>query len=364
MPSRRALVAIVLVQAAAIVLLAWGAAWLGRDEFRLARERGGGDDDIESASRVADAAAAGLPRVTLSVAAERNVGLETATPAAATRAAPGAPVELAVLDPAPLAEARGRLQGSLRELDGARAAAAASAAEAHRMQGLYDDARSASQRALEVARAQAAADAARARSAEAALDAQRAAARATWGGVVAGWLEAADAAPLERVLAGHEVLLRAAPRVGETLPPGLLTLDGGAIATPLADVAAPAGAPPARARLYRAPGAGLAPGQRVFAAAASKAAPREGAWVPSSAVVWHAGQPWIYLEVDDDEGDDAKAGAAPADAFQRRALAGAERDGARWFVTGLDDERKVVVRGAQVLLSEELKFQIRNENDD
>ncbi|HSN33593.1 MAG TPA: hypothetical protein VLU41_12985, partial [Ideonella sp.] len=68
--------------------------------------------------------------------------------------------------------------------------------------------------------------------------------------------------------------------------------------------------------------------------------------------------------VDDDEGDDAKAGAAPADAFQRRALAGAERDGARWFVTGLDDERKVVVRGAQVLLSEELKFQIRNENDD
>ena len=36
-----------------------------------------------------------------------------------------------------------------------------------------------------------------------------------------------------------------------------------------------------------------------------------------------------------------------------------------WFnKTGFDDHDEVVVSGAQLLLSEELKYQIRNENED
>jgi len=33
-------------------------------------------------------------------------------------------------------------------------------------------------------------------------------------------------------------------------------------------------------------------------------------------------------------------------------------------VPGFEEDDPIVVRGAQVLLSEELKYQIRNENDD
>ena len=45
-------------------------------------------------------------------------------------------------------------------------------------------------------------------------------------------------------------------------------------------------------------------------------------------------------------------------------MSGGEAVGDDWFVAGFEDDAEVVVRGAQVLLSEELKFQIKNENDD
>ena len=102
--------------------------------------------------------------------------------------------------------------------------------------------------------------------------------------------------------------------------------------------------------------------------------------MPASALVWHAGQPWIYVQAGaggQDDDDDAPAAAASAastpasapaaaarEAFTRRAVPLARRVGERWFLPGMDDDTPVVVRGAQVLLSEELKFQIRNENDD
>jgi len=63
----------------------------------------------------------------------------------------------------------------------------------------------------------------------------------------------------------------------------------------------------------------------------------------------------------------AAAGAAEASeegAFRRRAVPQARRVGEQWFVPGFEEDDPIVVRGAQVLLSEELKYQIRNENDD
>jgi hypothetical protein len=61
----------------------------------------------------------------------------------------------------------------------------------------------------------------------------------------------------------------------------------------------------------------------------------------------------------------AAAAAATEDgAFRRRAVPQARRVGEQWFVPDFEEDDPIVVRGAQVLLSEELKYQIRNENDD
>lgn len=408
---------LLLLQTLVIVALAWSVVLLGRDEYRLAAGRVA-DDDLSSASRVETDEAGGLPEVRLSAAAQRQVGLVLAAPGTATGAAPAETV-LTVVDPQPLLEWRGRLQAARQAVEQAAAAARVSETERQRMQALYDDDRNASQRSLEQARAQAAADQRQWRGAQAQFAALADQARAAWGPGPAAWLpgpgpaSVGGEAHLAALAAGREVLLRSVVGVDEpAAPPQRLRWTDPARpaareARLLGPWPAPVGAEASTGRhlLYLAPGAGLAVGQRLRASApASRGAPtldaREGARgraareddderlagdgaasVPSSAVIWHAGQPWIYLRLgaDDDEargpgaaaaasgaasGTPAASGAAPPDRFQRRALIGARRVGEQWIVPGLDDDAAVVVRGAQVLLSEELKSQLKHEADD
>lgn len=379
--TRAALVKLLIAQTVLLVLALWAGAWLGRDEFLLATE-GPEEEEIEtSASPVAEAGA-GVPAVRLTRKAQRVVGIEVAaaeeTELAETRRLPAT-----VLDVQPLAELRGRLQAARHEADAARAAAAASAAEHKRVRGLYDDDRNASQRALDTATAQAAADAARERAAQAALASLRDEARARWGARIAGWLDA-PGGPLERLVAGRDTLLRVA------LPPEFVLPADAALALPRDGGeplrAAPLGAAPALdaagpGRLVLVTGAGLAPGQRVELDH-SGAIKEVGVLVPPTAIVWHAGQAWVYVRESgrDEDDDDKPKAAAPAasaaaakddgdaeptgDAFERRAAPRARRHGERWFLPAFFEDDPVVVQGAQVLLSEELKYQIRDENDD
>lgn len=388
--TSRHLARLLIAQTVLMVLLGWGAVYLGRDEFRLAMERDD-EENMPSPSLLADEEAGQLPSVRLNATAQRQAGVELQLPTATTRSAGASATDLAVIviDPQPLAESRGRLQTAAQDLAVARATAAASRLEQARVQALFDDDRSASQRALDTANAQAQTDAARERSAQSQVTTLRDSARAAWGPVIAGWLDASDGASLQRVLSGREVLLRAVLRADDTgrapatldlTPPGRsesVTAPGlGAIAPGHAETAAGG-----RHLLYLAPGAGLAAGMRLTAHSAGSGndSAREGGLVPASAVIWHAGQAWIYVcEAHGGlgEADDAAAEAAPPastasgsttariDNFQRRGLPNAVRLGDQWFVPGLETDDPVVVRGAQLLLSEELKSQIKNENDD
>tara|TARA_B100000767_G_scaffold83628_1_gene80535 strand:+ start:181 stop:1263 length:1083 start_codon:yes stop_codon:yes gene_type:complete len=80
--------------------------------------------------------------------------------------------------------------------------------------------------------------------------------------------------------------------------------------------------------------------------------------VPNSSVVWSNGQPWAYIRIKENGN------------FVRRSLQGmgeAENGSENgWIVTDdkikVDDE--IVTNGAQLLLSEEFKYQIKNENED
>jgi hypothetical protein len=78
----------------------------------------------------------------------------------------------------------------------------------------------------------------------------------------------------------------------------------------------------------------------------------------SSASGSHAGKPTAAAR------KPPKVDAGPVATFERRPLKDAQRVGQRWFAPGLGLDDPVVVQGAQLLLSEEYKFQIRNENDD
>ncbi|MET1083519.1 MAG: metal transporter, partial [Burkholderiales bacterium] len=81
-------------------------------------------------------------------------------------------------------------------------------------------------------------------------------------------------------------------------------------------------------------------------------AARDGVAVPWAAVVYPGGKAWAYVQTGTDE-------------FARRAVeTGAAVEGGWFNDKGLEPGEAVVVSGAQLLLSEELKYQIRNENED
>jgi hypothetical protein len=77
-----------------------------------------------------------------------------------------------------------------------------------------------------------------------------------------------------------------------------------------------------------------------------------GVVIPLSAVVWHAGKPWVYRRIDDEN-------------FARAEVAGYRDYGGSWFVErGFEPGDSIVVAGGQMLLSEEFRGQIPDEDDD
>lgn len=102
---------------------------------------------------------------------------------------------------------------------------------------------------------------------------------------------------------------------------------------------------------YSAPADHLRIGMRVAVEMNAKNTASNGVIIPSSAVVWYAGTPWAYFKNGNNQ-------------FVRKPIsADAEVDDG-WFNSMFDANSEVVVKGAQLLLSEEFKYLIKNENDD
>lgn len=79
---------------------------------------------------------------------------------------------------------------------------------------------------------------------------------------------------------------------------------------------------------------------------------RQGVMIPLTAVVWHGGKPWAYRRIGDDD-------------FARAEIARHRDYGDSWFVEqGFAPGENLVVSGAQMLLSEEFRGQIPDEDDD
>jgi hypothetical protein len=97
---------------------------------------------------------------------------------------------------------------------------------------------------------------------------------------------------------------------------------------------------------------GLRVGMRVAGQLKLGSKMREGVVVPSAAVVWHGGKAWAYVKEEDD-------------LFVRKEVSTSQELANGWFDAGhFQAGDEIVVSGAQLLLSEEQKFQIRNENED
>ncbi len=77
-----------------------------------------------------------------------------------------------------------------------------------------------------------------------------------------------------------------------------------------------------------------------------------GIGIPESAVVWHAGKAWAYVQIDEKT-------------FSRRNLESEADTGSGWLVKKhFQPGERIVISGAQTLLSEEFKWAIPDEDDD
>ncbi len=94
-------------------------------------------------------------------------------------------------------------------------------------------------------------------------------------------------------------------------------------------------------------------GMRLFAWIEESGESIEGLFIPESAVIWYANEPWIYLKHDEE-------------IFVRKPLGNARKVNNGWLLEndGLIGTGLVVTRGGQTLLSEEFKWAIPDEDDD
>lgn len=253
-----------------------------------------------------------------------------------------------VVDPQTLAALAAQLATVRASVQAAREAVMSTSAQAERLKALYRNGKYVSEQDEQVAIAAAAAAKAQQVSAIATNASARASAAATWGPALAAMAGHGPDA-FAAYVGGRRALLSIALPIGATTAPAKnidVLLPGGPIL-----VASLIGPSPRTDAVVQGPtyyysvaGDDLRSGQRFAAAVATGAAAgANGVVVPDSAVLWYAGEPWVYVEI-------------ASGHFVRRLISLNARDTGGWFqAKGFKAGERVVVHGGELLLSQELK---------
>lgn len=301
----------------------------------------------------------GMPVVRLTGALQRESGIETvAVQAASARAETSA--YGVVVDIQPLLERRAAYNQALAQKRVTTAALEASHQEYDRLSTMREQQRYVSAQDLLGAKAKWEGDQAQVDGLDVQLRDLRAQVTQSWGRQLTSWALDGGSDVFEHLVSREQVLLLISLRAGDTLPERddaiYVGRNGDRERYVRADLvsAAPATDPAFQGETwyFRADAGQLRTGMHVDAAIPAGADATSGVNVPLGAIVWQGGAPCVYVQLDDER-------------FVRRVLPAYREAGASWFVSGvLQPGDRVVVTGAQMLLSEELRWQIPEEHDD
>ncbi|HDR9762066.1 TPA: metal transporter [Burkholderia cepacia ATCC 25416] len=286
--------------------------------------------------------------VTVSPDAQRASHIDTA-PLASTAVQADTPAYATVIDLQPLFDLRNRLAAARADLDTLHAQAGNSRAQFERSHVLFEDDRNVSQKSLQDARAAMQADQAKLQSADAAQGGLEATMRQQFGDALTSAAMTPDSDLFRRLLAGRAAVLRVTLPAGYSgTVPARITVDkpDGLPVQAQKLSASPQGDPAIQGNPYLYTVTIPVPvGTRTSAHVPSSAPATSALVIPDRAVVWYGGQPWAYVRT-------------AADRFTRRAVP-ADSAGDQGFVVtnGFHAGDAVVIRGAQLLLSEEQKPQ-------
>lgn len=346
---------VISLMAIVIAALSWTLIYVSRDDLRIRSDEYEEEIEIDTSATVEDGRA--VVRVSAQSQAASGIRVESIR---AARNETSVQVYGSVVDVNALLDLRGQFLAAAGEMRAMRASVEAARVEYQRARKLYQDDRNISEQAMRSVESRYRVAQARLVSAEAAASLLGDSLRSSWGPVVGGWAMESDSADLQALLQRQSRLVRLVfphelPR-SSALPRILIapvSVGGEQIeARFISESNQGSTVLPGKTYFYLVDGSDLRAGTRVVARVTTGGEIRDGTIVPNEAVVWHAGKAWVYVVHD-------------PETFARYEISIANELYDGWFQSGLlegDDE--VVVSGAQLLLSEELKFQIRNENED
>ena len=352
MASRR-LIYLVGLLLAIIVALACALVYYARDEIAALNNA---DEKVETQLAAQEKSNDGATLVRVSKKTQEGSAIVTRALEAYTLQSK-AEIYGSVVNIQSLVEQRARYVAAQNEIRVVQASLTRSSAEYERMQTLFRDKQMVSLRAVQSAESEWKSDQAKRAASESEVASVRSAARQQWGEVLSRMALGGNR-EFEDLLSGRSVLLQLSWGTQGGDPPAAIKISqvGGTGESVLAQYVSPAlqadSEVAGRTFWYRAPGVGLRVGMRVAATLEDASSARSGVSIPFSAQVWHGGKAWVYL----------KRG---AEAFERREVSGVESTGDGWFNSApFKAGDSVVVSGAQLLLSEEFRYQIKDENDD
>lgn len=346
---------IIALQTFIIIVLFWVLVFYGKDEYEAAM--GESAEEIATPSHVTTEN--GAPTIALSVESQLQSGIvATALQPATHQSAVSSFGVVVAIDT--LVELRTRYLAALSEANIVRASIANSRQEYQRLVQLNRDNRNVSDRAVAIAEAALKSDEAKLAAAETAAASIRDTMRQQWGDALTKRATQSGSESLQRLLQYQDVLVQVTLPFDTPTPDShvpLLIAPTGAqdktipatflSASPLTDSTIQG-----KTFYYLAPAANLRAGMRVTTRLAARDRATSGVIVPHTAVVWFANKAWAYHKQGTEK-------------FVRTQINTDNESGDGWFnATGLKPGDEVVTSGAQLLLSEEFKYQIKNENED
>lgn len=225
-----------------------------------------------------------------------------------------------------------------------------------RLKALYQEQQNASLSAMQAAEGTLRSDEANIKAAQDALSLLESGARQQWGSVIGNWIVTNPQA-LQRLLRQQDMLIQVTPAPGLKTPvPPSVRVKAGDGKTPQAVFVSslPRVDPRIQAPSYlyaTSANHDLVPGMNLIVLLPQGAHAR-GALIPASAVVWWQGRAWVYVQ---------RAG----DAFIQREVPTDMPVGSGWFAaSGFSEGEKLVIKGAQQLLSQEFSSQIQASSGD
>lgn len=193
-----------------------------------------------------------------------------------------------------------------------------------------------------------------------ALDAAKTELTQGWGEVTASWVTDGNSKEFERLVTREDSLIQITLPVGLSLPADVnvirVSRQGERDTARKAYFVSPAYvanyAAQGETYYFRMATGKLRLGMRLHAWIPRNAEGLEGFFIPERAIVWYSGQPWTYVQEDEQT-------------YRRRPLAEGEAvTGGIFIQSQFEQGESLVVAGSQMLLSEEFRWQILDEDDD